>query len=386
MFEILILWTVLGFLSFGALGLHFAVMKKAATKPWRLKINQDYRPKVSILVPTYNESDVIRFKLENLQTIDYPKDLTQIIIVDSNSSDGTVKIARDFADHHKETNITIIVEGERRGKSAALNMALKHSSGEVIIVSDADCFWPPHILLKTLPFLADPSIGGISGPKVLMNSEQSRTTKSEDTYLSLMSTVALGQSKVGSTLFFEGGFSAYKKKVLESFDPYKTGSDDCGTIIKLLESQFKAILIPEARFYTVFPLDWKEKISIKMRRANQLVRVFGRYLNLLLKGRIRRSKSIPIQGVFLYLFGPVIFVLFIITTAFLLLSYPYFALLSLVFLIPKINSYLLEAVQNYLILFLSLIAAIFGKRSTIWTKPNDRRLFKESLLHHYGLV
>jgi biofilm PGA synthesis N-glycosyltransferase PgaC len=386
MVEIIILWFAFGFFSFGILGLVFFLMRKVSTRPWHLEIDKDYMPKVSILVPTYNESEVIRFKLQNLSKLNYPKSLTQIIIVDSDSSDDTVGIAKDFASQHQEMNIVILMERERKGKSAALNVALKHCIGEVVIVSDADCFWPLNILQKTLPFLTDQSVGGVSGPKIIMNPKQSRVTKSENMYLNLMARVTLGQSKVGSSVFFEGGFSAYKKKALESFDPYNTGSDDCGTIIGLIENDFRAIFIPEAQFYTTFPPTWKEKISIKLRRTNQLVRVFGSYLILLLKGRIKSLKSAPIQSVYLYLLSPVIFVLFGISTFLLLMNYPYFALLFLAFLIPRINSYLLEAIQNYLLLFVSLIAVIFGKRFTVWTQPGDRSLLEESLLRQYELI
>jgi len=232
MMEILVLWFLLCFLSFGILGVSFVLLRKAALKPWRLKIDRNYIPKISILVPTYNESNIIRYKLENLDRIDYPKDLANIIVADSNSSDNTLDIVDDFAKQHPEINIEVVVEKKRKGKSAALNSALERCDGDVVIVSDADCFWPSDILRKGLPFLADPNVGAVSGPKTLLNSKQSWISKNEGNYLNLMSTMTLGQSKCGSTLFFEGGFSAYKREVLESFDPYNTGSDDCGTIIK----------------------------------------------------------------------------------------------------------------------------------------------------------
>jgi len=386
MVEIVILWFIFCFLSFGVLGFHFVLMRKAARKPWRLRIDKNYMPKVSILVPTYNESDVIRFKLENLSKIDYPRDLTQIIVVDSNSDDGTVNIVNDSVKQHPEIDVEVLVEGERRGKSAALNTALKHCEGDVVIVSDADCFWPSDILRKALPFLADPSVGAISGPKILLNPKQSWVTKTEDSYLDSMNLMKLGESKVGSTLFFEGGFSAYKREVLGSFDPYSTGSDDCGTIITLAEKKRRAIFVSEARFYSAFPMSWREKVGIKMRRANQLVRVLWRYVCLLLRGRITVSKRVVVQGILTYVLGPVMFIALVAMTILLLLSFPYFALIFLVFLIPKVRFYLFEVVQNYLVLFLSIFSVAFNKKFVVWSKPKDRVLLKEDMLRQYGLI
>ena len=386
MVEIVLLWVALGFFSFGILGLHLVLMRRAAAKPWRLRVNKDYMPKVSILVPTYNEANVIRFKLENLIRIDYPKDLTQIIVVDSNSSDNTVSLVNEFAERNSVANILLLIEKQRRGKASALNFALSHCDGDVVIVSDADCFWPPDVLHMSLPFLADPGVGAISGPKLLLNSHQSWVTRTEETYLNSMNLLKLGESKIGSTLLFEGGFSAYKREVLESFDPYNTGSDDCGTVVKLVERKSRAIFVPEARFYTTFPATWREKMSMKVRRSNQLVRVLWRYVCLLFKGRIEGSKRVVVQGVFTYIVGPLVFIAFIAATIVLLLSVPYLALAFSVFLIPKVGFYLLESLQNYFVLFFSIVAAAFNRRFLVWKQPADRVLLNEEMLRTRGLI
>lgn len=386
MLEMLVLWFMLCFLSLGVLGLHFISMKREAVKPWRLKINKNYRPKLSILVPTYNEENIIRFKLENLVKVNYPKDLMQIIVVDSNSEDQTANIVYEFINQHPESNILILRQNERLGKSAALNFALKNCEGEIVIVSDADCFWPSDILEKALPFLADPVVGAVSGPKMLLNPNQSWVTKSEDTYLNSMNLLKLGESKVASTLLFEGGFSAYKKEALTSFDPYDTGSDDCGSIIPLIENGYRALLIPEASFYSPFPTSWKEKTRMKLRRANQLVRVLYRYFCLLLNGRIKSPKSVVIQSILLYLVSPLMFILLIATTIFLLLIFPYFAILFSVLLIPKVRVYSFEVVQNYLLLLLAMFSVVFGKNFLVWSKPQDRTIIQENILHIHKLI
>lgn len=380
------MWLILGFLLFGVPAVIFILMRKASSKHWQIEIDKKYRPKVSIVVPTYNESNLISFKLENLDRIEYPEELMEIIIVDGKSSDNTMVAVHDFVREHPKLNIKVLVEKERKGKSSALNLALKNCNGDVVIVSDADCFWPHDILYKALPFLADPHVGAISGPKILLNPKQSWVTKTENAYLNSMNLMKLGESKIGSTLLFEGGFSAYKREVLSSFDPYNTGSDDCGTIVTLAEKNFRAIFIPEAQFYTTFPMTWKGKVSIKIRRANQLMRVFLRYISLLLRKRVSGSKRVILQGIFIYVLSPLIFIVFLGTTIFLLWSFPYFALILLAFLIPKAGSYLFEVVQNYFVLFLSILAVVFDKRFLFWDKPEDRILLSEDMLRQYGLI
>jgi biofilm PGA synthesis N-glycosyltransferase PgaC len=385
--DLAILWLLLCFFFFGMLGFRFSYMKHAASKAWKIKKDKNYKPKVSIVVPTYNESEVIRLKLENLSKVEYPKNLKQIVIVDSRSDDQTIDVVNEFVELHQELKVTVLVENERKGKSAALNFALEHCTGDVIIISDADSFLPSDILSEALPFLADPEVGAISGPKILLNSEQSLVTKMESAYLnSSLNLIRLGESKICSTLFFEGGFSAYKKNILDSFDPYNTGSDDNGTVIRILEKDFRTIFVPAAAFYTVFPTTWREKVAVKMRRANQLLRVFSKYTSLLLKGNFKSSKNIVLWNLLVYFLSPIIFILLSVTTALVLLSFPYFAFAFLILLIPKVRLYVLEAVLSYLVLIISAFAIAFNRRFVVWSKPKDRALVTEDVLLRRDLI
>ena len=386
MLNVLILWLTFTFLSFGVLGLNFLYTRHAATKLWKIKKNKNYVPKVWIIVPTYNEHEVIGYKLRNLAKVEYPKDLIQIVSIDSQSTDSTVNVIRKFAEDHPEMNIKILVEKERKGKSSALNTALKHCSGDIVIVTDADCFWPSNILTEALPYLSDPTIGAISGPKKLLNPESSCVTKTEDVYLKSMNLMRLGESKKSATIFFEGGFSAYKKEVLARFDPYNTGSDDCGTVIKVLETNFSTIMIPEAEFFTTFPTTWKGMVEMKYRRANQLVRIFLKYAALLTKNKIRTAKALVIKNLLVYLLTSVFFFFFMATTIYLMVKCPIIILLLLIFLVPKVREYLIGAILNYLILLYSIVSILLKRKFEVWKKPMDRILLTEEMLLQNGLI
>ncbi|HKZ94609.1 MAG TPA: glycosyltransferase [Candidatus Bathyarchaeia archaeon] len=386
MFTLIVVWATLLFLTFGIPGISYISMRKAAKKPWRIKINEKYSPSVSIIVPTYNESQVINHKMENLAKLEYPKELTHIIVVDSNSTDGTIEKVSVFAKQHPNMKIETLEQSERMGKTVALNYALKYCKEDVIIVSDADCFWPSDILNKALPFLANSSVVAISGPKLLLNADQSWVTRTEDSYLRSMNLKKLGESKTGSTLFFEGGFSAYKKEALNSFDPYNTGSDDCGTVIRIAEDGSRAILVPDAEFFTAFPVTWKGKMDIKIRRTIQLVRVFATYFLLLLRNRVKSARAVALESVFMYIINPFIFLLFVIATLYMLFNYPYVAVVFLVFLIPRVGVLVLETVQSYLLLLVGILSLILNKRVVFWSKPEDRAQLTEEMLRERALI
>jgi biofilm PGA synthesis N-glycosyltransferase PgaC len=386
MLDILILWSVFAFFSFGFLALNYVYTCKEAKKPWKIKTDEDYKPKVSLIVPTYNESEIIEYKLRNLAKLEYPQNLLQTVFIDSNSTDSTAAQIRGFKEENPDMNIRLLVEEERKGKSSALNEALKSCNGEVIVISDADCFWPPDILVKSLQYLADPRVGAISGPKKLLNSNSSWVTRSEDSYLKSMNLMKLGESKIDSTIFFEGGFSAYKRDLLERFDPYQTGSDDCGTVIKFLEKNYRTLMLAEAEFFTTFPVTWKGKLEIKMRRANQLVQVLGKYGALLFKNKILTGKQTVIKSLLSYLLAPVMFLFFVATTIYLMIELPFTAALLSVFIIPRARSYFVEGASNYLILLYSIFSTILKRKFHTWAQPQDRALFTEDLLAQKGLI
>jgi biofilm PGA synthesis N-glycosyltransferase PgaC len=374
----------LGILSFGPAVFIFYSMRRSSKKSWPMKVDENYKPKVSILVPTYNESSIILLKLINLSRLKYPKDLVETIIVDSNSTDGTLEIVKQFLTTTPETNVKLLTEKSRKGKSSALNHALSSCSGDIIIVSDADCFWSPDILDKAMPFLADPMVGAISGPKILLNSEQTWVTRMEEAYLRSANFLRVGESKSGSTVFFEGGFSAFKKDALDRFDAYETGSDDCGTVISIIEKGFKAMLVPQAEFFSPFPVSFRGKIAIKSRRANQLVRLFSSYLHLILKNRIKTAKKVIVPNVMLYLFSPIAFLAFALLTLVLLVNLPYLLLASLFLVIPNVRFYVYELLESNFLLSGSILAVLFGKRLSIWRQPDDRAwITKEALSRHH---
>ena len=361
-------------------------MTRASKRPWPTKTDVNYRPRISIIVPTYNESSIIRLKLENLSRLNYEKKLTEIVVVDSNSSDGTVEIVRQFCEKNPQEKITVLVENKREGKSHALNYALAQCQGEVVIVSDADCFWPSDILEKALPFLADPTVGLIGGPKTLLNSNQTWVTQMEQRYLKSANLLRLGESKAGSTLFFEGGFCAFKKEAIDKFDPYFTGSDDNGSVVGIIEKGYRAMLVPEAAFFTTFSSSLRNKLSLKLRRINQLIRVFAAYCKLLIGGKIKSTKITIVPNAILYLVSPSAFIAFIALSILLVFSFPYVLLLLLLLLIPQFRFYAYQIIENNFLLFVGALGVVAGKTFAIWSKPEDRMFLTEDILAQFNLI
>jgi biofilm PGA synthesis N-glycosyltransferase PgaC len=352
---------------------YYLCAKRYAGQDWSLSIDELYTPTISLLIPTYNEEGAIQLKLENLCKLEYPIERIQIILVDSASTDKTLDKVSEFIKNHPQLDIEVIQESQRSGKSKALNHALKHAKGDVIVVSDADCFLSPKIMSKALPYLADRSVGAVTGREVILNPKQSWVTESEIAYRDFVNVIRLGESKSHSTIFFEGGFGAYKRAKLEEFDS-QTGADDSGTAFNIVQKGDRTLFIPEATFFTVFPHSWKGKAYIKLRRASQLLRIWLKCLNLLLKGQLSLPKKIAIPEIFLFIFNPIVFLTVGLIAPIFVVKYPIsLVLLATVLLIPKSRMVFFETIQNNCILLGALISLLFHKKFVVWNKVEESR-------------
>ncbi len=293
-------------------------------------------------------------------------------MIDDASDDSTLNKIESFVLNHPESNIKIIKQNHRAGKSAGLNKALGFSTNQIVIVSDADTFWPPNTLQKALPYLADPEVGAISGRGINENTGDSWVTKSENTYLNFTNIIRVGESKRHSTIRFEGGFCAYKKGAFTEFDR-ETGSDDSGTALDVVQHKHRAILVPEVIFTTNFPTELSGKFKIKARRANQLIGLWVKCFKLMLQGKLFLPKNIVLPELMLFIFNPLFFVILLFTTLAIFIVSP-FSLLSVTILLGLAGllvfarQLFFEVLLDNLILFYALASFLSGRRYVAWQK------------------
>jgi len=74
-------------------GGYYFYISKFTTKT--IKRKKDFLPRITVVIPTYNEEKTIGQKLENIPEQTYPKELMEIVVIDSNSTDRTLRIVRD---------------------------------------------------------------------------------------------------------------------------------------------------------------------------------------------------------------------------------------------------------------------------------------------------
>lgn len=105
---------------------------------------------ISIVIPVRNEAENIISLLQDILEQQYSKDLYEIIVVDDHSTDETFVLVQSFKDHHPELAIQVLdlrhAKVEQAFKKAAIEMALAHAKGTLILTTDGDCRVPSYWL------------------------------------------------------------------------------------------------------------------------------------------------------------------------------------------------------------------------------------------------
>ena len=111
----------------------------------------DEKNQVSIIIPTYNESENIINILHSIKEIIPKNILTQTIVVDDNSPDGTGKLVEDYLKNVKKMadhTIEIIHRKAKNGLGSAILNGIQQAKGDTIVVMDCDFSHPPQIIPK----------------------------------------------------------------------------------------------------------------------------------------------------------------------------------------------------------------------------------------------
>lgn len=378
----MLLLTVL-LLLFGSLILptftYYLWMKNKQRLVWGLTRSEEYRPKVSLVVATYNEVSVIRRKLENIKTLDYPEDKLQVLVVDSNSADGTLDVCRNFLANEKfPFQIRLISENDRLGKSHALNTALDYAEGEIIATSDADSFWEGDALRNATSFFADPSVGAVTGREKLLNLEKSIHTMSEGIYRDFYYTLRLGESKIHSTLIFQGELSLYRRSAFDRFEDRPGYSDDTGTVISIVSSGYRCIFVPDALFSDTAAYSLSGRLMLKSRRAQHLIAGVIQSIRFKINGKLCLPWLIVFFNFYLHILSPLILFLTLFVSAVAFIVYfqlvwflPLLVIVALGF--KKLRIFAVSYLTSNVALIMGLVYHLTKKRSTYWRKIEEMR-------------
>ncbi len=114
---------------------------------------------LSIIIPVFNEENTIVSVLEKISHVDPGPVRKELIIVNDKSTDSTIEVIEQYIKANPSENIKVFSHEKNSGKGSAIHTGIKNSTGDLIIIQDADLEYDPdeyqHMLNPILNGFAD---------------------------------------------------------------------------------------------------------------------------------------------------------------------------------------------------------------------------------------
>jgi len=217
-------------------------------------------PKVSILVPAYNEEEFIAATIESLLALDYPKSKREIIVLNDGSKDKTAEIVKQFG------NLVTLVNKTNSGKADSLNQGIKMAKGEIIVTMDGDSTTEPGTLKSMVGYFEDKRVGAVATNVFVRNTPNflSRVQKIEYFFAIFARRIL---EFIDCVTVTPGPFSLFRKSALKKvggFDP-ESLVEDQEIALNLQMHGYAIRTAPDAKVYSDVPLSFRALMAQRVR-------------------------------------------------------------------------------------------------------------------------
>ncbi|WCO65181.1 glycosyltransferase family 2 protein [Iamia majanohamensis] len=256
-------------------------------------------PRTAVLIPAWNEADVLATTIHQLMRLDYPRDRLVVVVVDDASTDATGEVLAALAAEHPGMVVHLRREDGGQGKAHTLNHGLRAllADGwmEALLVMDADVVYEPDSLRRMARHLADPEVGAVTAYIKEGSEGGSYLTRFVAyEYVTAQAAARRSQHAIGAIACLAGGAQLHSRANLEALGGQidtSTLAEDTITTFETQRAGRKVVFEPHAVVWAEEPGDitglWKQRL----RWARGNVQVTRRY-----KGQWLRPSTVHRLG------------------------------------------------------------------------------------------
>lgn len=239
----LLFWLAFAFLFYTFIGygiiLYVLVRIKQlrASKPVCVPVHE---PPVTLIVPAYNEMDCIAQKVQNCLELEYSSEKLRLLFVTEGSTDGTTEYVQQFP------QLSVIGGAERRGKVAAMNVAMQQVSTPVVVFTDANTLLNRQAIRLLVQHYHNPEIGAVSGEKrILMNEQEEAAGAGEGIYWKYESLLKRLDAELYSIVGAAGELFSLRTELYQPVEP-DTLLDDFVISLRIAGKGYRVAYEPKA--------------------------------------------------------------------------------------------------------------------------------------------
>ncbi|MCX6648719.1 MAG: glycosyltransferase [Candidatus Bathyarchaeota archaeon] len=227
-------------------------------------------PRVTILIPAYNEEEIIYEKIKNISEFNYPREKIKVILLNDASKDATKNVAESAI---RDLNLDgcVLSNEIRSGVNFSYNNAMKQVNDEYVLTTDADAIVPPDSLKKLVKILVGlKDVGGVAAKMIPVKHNLTTTAKTSISYNNMSNSMLLAESSIYST--FPGSTSCMLMQK-SAFTPMSNsfGSSDGNISLGVIEKGLRFIWAPSVEYYEPISENILEQRRQKIRRATRLI-------------------------------------------------------------------------------------------------------------------
>ena len=277
---IILFWTFIGLILYSYFGytliLWIISMFKKGIRSFKTTNNNIIdKPYITIVVAAFNEENNIADKIENTIQQDYPQDKIVQIWVNDSSTDRTKEILSNYS------NITLLNQPERKGKMAAINLAMKYVKTPITIFSDANAMLSTNAISKLVEPFANPKVGCVAGEKrIHLQWVENAAATGEGFYWKYESLIKKLESSCGSTLSATGELYAIRSEIYKEIES-DTILDDFAISTLAIKNKYQIKYVSEANACERASANIIEEKKRKVRIAAGSFQVLFRNLELI---------------------------------------------------------------------------------------------------------
>jgi cellulose synthase/poly-beta-1,6-N-acetylglucosamine synthase-like glycosyltransferase len=337
----------------------------------------------SVIVAAKNEERVIGRLLDRLKSIDYPKHLYEVILVEDGSTDRTRQICGQYANVSPE--IFRFYPSERsEGKPAALNRALTQCQGEVVVVLDADSYPNLDMLRVASGYFADPALAALQGMTLPINRDESMISKlSAYEEAGWFKIYMMGKEGLNLFVPLTGSCGFVRRSVIERLGGWDENSlaEDVELAARLVNNKERIKYAPDVQSLQEYPASLKVLIKQRTRWFRGYMETWAKY------GKLMKTPSKMTIDAEATLFGPYILNL-ILLSYFIAFSEPFARYLSPVWFEALASSAAGLTLATLLVCGIALVLHLQPRRlrNLVWIPAVFAFWFMQTLIAFQALV
>ena len=170
---------------------------------------------LSVVLPVYNEAKTIATVLDAVLNVQLDNIGLQLVIVESNSTDGTRAVVQLY---EGDPRVTVVLQDHARGKGAAVREGFEHATGDIILIQDGDLEYR----VSDYPLLLAPILSGEAS--FVLGSRHVRGRPMRDFASARATSRVLNVAHWGFTFLFN---TVYRVKLRDPFTMYKVFRREC---------------------------------------------------------------------------------------------------------------------------------------------------------------